>query len=180
MCNFVSWVKKDDKIYFLTDKDLATKEGKDLIKYCGCMEDTMGHGAIEKYYGIKGGEHLENEDLSKPASFPKEIQEAIKEGFMCEFKPEALKVILTPKALNKYEGIQQLAWKKYEEIKQPAWQKYEEIKQLARKEYEEIEQLAWKKYEEIEQPAWKKYEATCTGELRKLIQNPKNRVKGWR
>jgi len=191
MCNFVSWVKKDDKIYFLTDKDLATKEGKELIKYCGRKEDTMGHGAIEHYYGIKGGKHLENEDLSNPDNFPKEIQEVIKEGFMCEFKPEALEVILTPEAWKKYGEIKQSARKKYEEIKQSAWEKYLEIEQSAKKKYGEIKQSAWKKCLEIKQPAWKKcleirqsawekYEATCAREMRKLIQNPKNRVKGWR
>jgi hypothetical protein len=186
MCHFPSWILKEKIVYFLTDKDLATKEGKLLDP-----ADIAGHGAIEQYYGIKGGTHEECEDLSSPNNFPKEIVQAIKDGWMCEFNPNALKVVLTPTAqkkyleieqpaLKKYQEIQESAWEKYLEIQQSAWEKYLEIKQSAQKKYLEIDQSAHKKYLEIEQPAEKKYQAECSRILRELIQNPKNRIEEWR
>ena len=158
MCDFVSWIEKDDQILFLTDDDLDTKKGKELIKYCMCLEDTRGHGAIRHYYNFEGGIDKECTDLSNPDNFPKQIQEALKQGKMCSFDPGSLATILTPKARKEYDIIKQSAWNKYLKIQQSAWKEYDIIQQSARKEYRKIRQSAWNKYLKIQQSARKEYD----------------------
>jgi hypothetical protein len=103
MCEFVSWVEHEDKLYYLTANLLNTKEGRDLKKFLGTAyaEDITGHGAIERYFGIKGNHH-ECDDFSSPKNFPKEIVEAMKAGaFRGIGIPDASQV-LTQKAYADY------------------------------------------------------------------------------
>lgn len=81
MCEFVSWVEHEDKLYYLTANLLNTKEGRALKKFLGTAyaEDITGHGAIERYFGIKGV-HRECTDFSSPKNFPAEIVKAMKSG----------------------------------------------------------------------------------------------------
>ena len=46
----ISWVEYRGKEYFLTNKELTTKEGRKLVKYVGRLEDLQGHGAIRHYF----------------------------------------------------------------------------------------------------------------------------------
>ena len=45
MCEFVSWVEHEDKLYYLTANLLNTKEGRALKKHLGAQyhEDITGH-----------------------------------------------------------------------------------------------------------------------------------------
>ena len=54
MCEFISWINYNDKIYFLTDDEINTPKGQELKKYLGnkYWEDIKGHGAIRYYYDI--------------------------------------------------------------------------------------------------------------------------------
>ena len=105
MCEFVSWVEHEDKLYYLTANLLNTKEGRDLKKFLGTAyaEDIKGHGAIERYFGIKGNHH-ECDDFSSPKNFPKEIVEAMKAGAFRGIGIPDESQVLTKKAYADYES----------------------------------------------------------------------------
>ena len=71
MCEFVSWIEKDRKNYWLRDDEVKAK-GWEMI-------NSVGHEAIEKYFGISGGVHKETPEFP-----PKEVREAINNGEMKE------------------------------------------------------------------------------------------------
>ena len=148
MCEFASWIKHKEEVYFLKDSDLETKEGRELVKYLGdkFQEDIPGHGAILHYYPELVGKAISKEectDFSTPDNFPKEIAEAIKKGQMS-------RIGICEKILNE-KGMAE-----YEKIKQPAYAEYEKICQFALAEYEKICQSAWIEYKKIQQPVfWK-------------------------
>ena len=105
MCEFVSWVEHEDKLYYLTANLLNTKEGRALKKFLGTAyaEDITGHGAIERYFGIKGV-HRECTDFSSPKNFPAEIVKAMKSGaFRGIGIPDASQV-LTMKVYADYQS----------------------------------------------------------------------------
>jgi hypothetical protein len=80
MCEFVSWIQlADGTIKYLTNEDLATPRGLELILFCGDREDLKGHGAIARYHRCEGV-HKECTDFSSPDNFPSEIAQAIKDG----------------------------------------------------------------------------------------------------
>ena len=119
MCEFLSWIKIENKVYFLTDIELKSERGKELKKYLGEKydEDKKGHGAIRWYYSLPEnvGENKENSDFSSPANFPVEIVKALKKGYFS--KIGTAEKMLDLSALKKYEEIEQPAMKKYEEIR---------------------------------------------------------------
>ena len=145
MCDFISWIEKDGKVYFLSSNELNTKEGRALERYLGShyKEDIKGHGAIRHYWGLKDGVNKECTDFSTPKNFPPEIVKAIKLGQMIDIGFNLSLLNLSGQ-------------KEYKKIEQPA---------LA--EYKKIEQSAWAEYEKIQQPAFwnifkhKKYRAKC-------------------
>ena len=49
MCHFISYIEYQDKVYFLDDIKLQTKEGQELLKL-DYKDDLLGHGAIRHYY----------------------------------------------------------------------------------------------------------------------------------
>ena len=128
MCEFISWIEKENKVYYLTSSDLASKRGKQLIKHTRREEDLVGHGAIRWFYGeFKGGTEKECTDFSSPDNFPKEIVEDIKLG---KFKGMGIcKETLTQSAYEEYEKIEHSAYEEYKKIEQTAYKEYEKIKQ---------------------------------------------------
>ncbi len=102
MCEFMSWIEYQGKIYFLDDNKLNTKEGRELLQYLGDRkyEDIPGHGAILHYYPeLKHkGKDKECTDFSTPDNFPSKIVEAIKKGLFVNFG--ACPQILTASALD--------------------------------------------------------------------------------
>jgi len=114
MCEFVSWVEHEDKLYYLTANLLNTKEGRDLKKFLGTAYavDIKGHGAIEHYFGIKG-KHCECTDFSSPNNFPAEIVNAMKSGaFRGIGIPDSQ--VLTKKAYADYESKRDSLYADYE------------------------------------------------------------------
>ena len=103
MCEFVSWVEHEDKLYYLTANLLNTKEGRALKKHLGSAysEDITGHGAIEHYFGIKG-KHCECTDFSSPNNFPAEIVKAMKSGAFRGIGIPDESQVLTKKACTDY------------------------------------------------------------------------------
>ena len=103
MCEFASWIEKDNKVYFLNSNQVYnTTRGKALQKWSGNIEDDKrGHGAIRYYYNLEGGVDMECTDFSTPDKFPDRIVKAIKEG-----KMEGMgcpKGLLLPNLYNDYE-----------------------------------------------------------------------------
>jgi len=73
MCDFMSYIKKDGKLYFLRDDDILSKWGKDCD-----IRDHIGHSAIEEFYPeSRGGEHIES-----ATKLPVEISNEINKGHM--------------------------------------------------------------------------------------------------
>ena len=89
MCNFISWIEFENKIYFLENKDLKGKKFAEFKMMNGdqWMNDIVGHGAIRHFYPELGGagKNVECEDFSKPSNFPEVIQSAIRGNRMTKF-----------------------------------------------------------------------------------------------
>ena len=122
MCEFISWIEYDSKNYFLTSKDLETKEGKKLLQK-DVKADICGHGAIRAYYPeLKNlGINREVIDFSTPLNFPNDIIRAIKTG---QFEDIGICIdILNDKGKKEYKKIKQPACAEYEKIKQSAFWK---------------------------------------------------------
>ena len=132
MCHLASWVmvktQEKDINFYLTTKELKNKRGAELKKHLGkrYKEDVKGHGAIEWYFGIKG-KHVECTDFSTPDNFPKEIARDIKKGLFNYTFSNDLLIMLTLKALAKYEKIIDRTWAEYKEIEGKALAEYKEI-----------------------------------------------------
>jgi len=167
MCDFLSWIEKDGKNYFLTSADLASRRGKALRKHCRNEADLVGHGAIRWFYGeFTGGTDRECTVFSTPSNFPPEIAAAIKAG---QFRGMGEPIGL----------LRPSAWAEYERIKQPAWAEYERIKQPACAEYERIQRAAWAAHERIQQPAWAAYERIQQPAFWDLFAIESNQADAW-
>jgi hypothetical protein len=178
MCQFNSWKEYNGKVYFLTNEDLDTKEGKKLLNP-DVVADLCGHGAVESYYPELKGKGLNREcsDFSSPGNFPKEIVKAIKQGKLSRIG--ICLDVLNKEGRAEYKKIKQPAWAEYNKIEQPAWAEYNKIEQSAWAEYKKIKQSAWAEYEKIEQPAWAEYnkiEQSALAEYNKIIQPAFSRI----
>ena len=168
MCEFLSWIEKNGDILYLTYDDIYhTEKGKKLQKYCKCISDLVGHGAIRYYFKLEDGENKECTDFSTPDNFPAKLVDAIKR---CEFAGlGAPRGLLKQQAYAEYKKIQQQAYAEYKKIQQQAYAEYGKIQQQAYAEYEKIQQQAYAEYEKIQQQAfWE------------LFKSKKNRKLLWR
>ena len=87
ICEFVSWIKKDKKVYFLTGTQVFdSSKGEALRRWCASPyeDDYAGHGAIRWFYGLEEREGVNREcsNFSAPKNFPAVIARAIKSGEM--------------------------------------------------------------------------------------------------
>ena len=192
MCDFISWIEHQGDIYFLTNQELNTKEGRELKEYLGTAfyDDIKGHGAIDRYWGLKDkGIHGECTDFSTPDNFPPVIVEAIKKGLFEGIG--AAEGILTPTAWAEYKKAEQAVWAEYEKVQQAAMAEYKKVQQPAIAEYEKVQQPAWAEYEKVQQPAWAEYkrvEQAVWAEYEKvqqaafwaLARDKKNRTEVWK
>ena len=157
MCHFLSWVEYDNKLYYLTKRDLKGKIFNQFKKEnFNWQEDIIGHGAIRYFYPeIKGfGFDRECTDFRSQKNFPNELIKAIKNGVFSGLGNSLQ--LLNNKGQAEYEKIEQPAWAEYKKIEQSALAEYKKIEQPALAEYEKIEQSALAEYEKIEQSAfWK-------------------------
>ena len=201
MCQFVSWKKHENKVYFLTNADLETKEGKKLLKD-EVKDDLCGHGAVESFYPeLKGkGENLECTDFSTPKNFPEEIVSALKKGKLSRLgtaldilneagRAEYDKIVqsawteyqkIRQSAEAEYLKIKQSAWAEYRKIEQSVWAEYLKIKQPAWAEYLKIKQSAWAEYQKIKQSAEAEYNETCALAFSKIVTQKKYRKDAWK
>src|SRR3990167_394989 len=77
MCNPISWIESEGNIYIITDAEVKSEKGKELIKEAGNPSDIWGHGFCRAYYGVKGGRENEINDFSKVNLFPAEIKKLL-------------------------------------------------------------------------------------------------------
>jgi len=76
MCEFISWVEKDNRLFYLTDKEVFSKQGKKALK--GCKDnDFIGHGAIRTYFMIDGTDKEQRDFWN--LTEPKELADKLKE-----------------------------------------------------------------------------------------------------
>ena len=203
MCDFISWIEYENEIYFLKSSDLKTKEGRDLRLYLKDQfdEDIKGHGAIDRYYGLKGkGTHKECTDFSSPDNFPSVIVAAIKAGHFCGI--DISESLLTGQAWAEYKKVKGQAWAEYEKVAGQALAEYEKVKEQAVAEYEKVKGQELAEYEKVTGPAWAEYRKVARQALAeykkvtgpalaeyKKVKGPafwkiflvvKNRAKAWR
>jgi len=172
MCNFLSWIEKGDKVYYLThDLIHSTPRGDMIQKRFPGDGELIGHSAIRAYFEIDGGTDRECENFSSPSNFPAEIVAALKDGkFWGMGTPGGL---LTKPALAEYEKVTQAAYAEYEKVTQAAEAEYQKVRQPALAEYEKVRQPAYAEYEKVMQPAYAEYEKvrqTAEAEYQKVRQ----------
>jgi hypothetical protein len=172
MSQFISWIEHEGKNYYLTGKDLETKEGRELVKYVKCNEDIKGHGAIRHYYSELKDKGIEKEceDFSTPENFPKDIVKEIKEG---KFYNIGICVdILMASARAKYEKVKASARAEYWKVEASSWAEYGKVEASARAEYDKVEASARAEYWKVVAPAWaeyKKVEASARAKYEKVV-----------
>jgi hypothetical protein len=188
MCNFISWIEKDNNVLFLTSEDIFhTQRGKELQNYT-TPDDFVGHGAIRWFFNCAGGENRECEDFSTPANFPDEIVRAFKLG---KFRGLGIaKEVLILSALAEYEKVQQSAIAKVDKSRQEAWIECERVRQtilikyktnnLTWMEYKKICDTEWIEYKKLQKPVWDEYEQVTQSTFWDLFSNLNNRVEIWR
>ena len=125
MCEFISWVEKEDKVYFLTSKQTMSPRGKELkLRFKGEGE-LLGHASIRAYFDIVGGNDKECSDFSTPDNFPQKIVTAVKQGKFSTF-PFHKGLLLKPLD-EKYETDRKSLGEKYwglftmSENRNPRW-----------------------------------------------------------
>jgi len=156
MSLFASWIEYKDKVIFLTNEKLATKEGKELKKYLDYpskqyFEDIPEHGAIRKYDYELGnfGKDKENTDFSTPKNFPTSLANAIKNLELTQIGYS--EQLLSDKGKELFRRIEQSALADCKNTMQPARAKYEKIEQSSFAEYKKIRQPACAEYEKTKQ-----------------------------
>ncbi len=125
MCNFVSWIDKNDQVLFLTRKLIDSPKGQKLLKEVP-QDDLVGHGAIRLFFGIEQDEGMDQEciDFSKTSNFPDSIVKAIKQGEMRGMGTPTM--LLKATAEKAYREAIAPAWKAYEEAKAVFWDLFAE------------------------------------------------------
>ena len=160
MCEFVSWVEHEDKLYYLTANLLNTKEGRDLKKFLGTAyaEDIKGHGAIEHYFGIKG-KHCECTDFSSPNNFPAEIVKAMKSGAFRGIGIPDESQVLTKKAYADYESKRDSIYADYESKRDSLYADYQSKRDSLYADYESKRDSIYADYESKRAPLYADYES---------------------
>jgi hypothetical protein len=194
MCQFVSWIEYEKKVYFLDDLKLNTKEGRELLKQCK-DNDIRGHGAIRAYYPELGklGTDVECEDFSSPDKFPSEVVEAIKKGIFTEFG-KCLAILTEPAyaecgkvddaAYVEYEKVDDAAWAEYMKVRNAAYAEYDaeymKVRNAAYAEYDKVRGAACAEYDKVRNAACAEYEKKHREYFWSLARNKNNRVEAWK
>jgi len=180
MCEFLSWIEKGDKVYFLTKAQIDSPQGEAVKKRFPGEGELIGHSAIRAYYDIDGGKEKEQTDFSSPDNFPKEIIEAILKGKFGYIpvpkgilkKPLDDKYSADQKPLDdKYSADQKLLNDKYSADRKPLDDKYWADRKLLNDKY-------WADRKPLDDKYWADRKL-LNDKYWALIQNPKNRSKNW-
>ena len=193
MCDFISWIEKDGKLYYLTTEDIESKRGKEYRDYNPNADDIKGHGAIRWFYNLKGGKEKECTDFTTPKGFPREIQKAIIQGkFRRSFGPVPAGLLIAPLYADyeakrapldaDYKAKRDALYADYKAKRAPLYADYEaKIAPLYANYKAKIAPL-YADYEAKRAPLYADYEAKRDAlDLRTwlLVLEPKNRSKAW-
>ena len=178
MCEFISWIEKDGKNYFLTSADLASKRGIKLREHCGDDDDLVGHGALRWYYGgFEGGTKKECTDFSTPLNFPAEIVEAIKAG---KFRGMGYPVgLLNEAARAEFDKVVDPAWAEFDKIVNAARAEFKKIRDAAWSEFGKIVNAARAEFNKIVEPARAEYDKIINKTFWDLFMITENRNPAW-
>ncbi|KKN33628.1 hypothetical protein LCGC14_0801660 [marine sediment metagenome] len=173
MCEFISWVEKGDKVYYLTyTQTHDTIKGKKLLKKYPGEGELVGHSAISDYYRLgNSGEKKECTDFSTPNNFPNVIVQAIKNDKL-RGMGIAQQLLTGPvwaeyrkvaqSALAEYRKVEQSALAEYRKVEQSVWAEYRKVAQSALAEYRKAKQSALAEYRKVEQSAfWNSFTETA-------------------
>ena len=189
MCEFISYIQKGKKVYYLTGEQVFnTDKGKQLQEKL--KSDNYGHAAIRFYYDLpepdeRGREERECTDFSKPSNFPLKIQQSIKSGeFKGFFSPDVL-VMLSARGQKEY-GLKCLAdaeWKKADAEWDKAyaeWKKADAERDKAYAEWKKADAEWNKAYAERDKAdaEWKKADADMSI-FWTVFSDTRNRIKVW-
>ena len=147
MCEFISWVEKRGKVYFLDGETVFSDKFQTWAKEKRIStDDYCGHGTIRAWYGIDTGDGVDKEytNFSTPDKFPKSIVKAIKAGQMKGFTvPKGLLIdTLEKDYLEKMNTLE----KDYHEKIVPLKKDYQEKRVPLDKDYWEKRALLYKDY----------------------------------
>ena len=166
MCEFISWVKYNNKPYFLTyDLIHNTPRGDIIQKRFPGAGELVGHSAIRAYFELdERGINKECTDFSSPTNFPSEIATALTTGqFRGSITPNVL-AILTTDALKEYAERE----KAYAE-----WEK-------ASAEREKADAELKKAYAELKKAYAELKKAYAVNNIfSEIIALPENRIEAW-
>jgi len=181
MCEFVSWVEHEDKLYYLTANLLNTKEGRDLKKFLGTAyaEDIKGHGAIEHYFGIKG-KHCECTDFSSPNNFPAEIVKAMKSGAFRGIGIPDESQVLTKKAYADYLSKRDALYADYQSKRAPLDADYLSKRAPLDADYLSKRDALYADYQSKRDPIYADYQSKRADLFWDMFMDKKNRVKAWK
>ena len=136
MCEFISWIEKNGRLYYLTDEIIAERLGEFKAHNSGWRVDLLGHGTIRWWFGLKYREGMDKEctDFSSPMHFPEEIGVNIKAGRMT-YASIPLGLLLPPLYANyeakrdaleaNYEAKRDALYANYEAKRAPLYANYE-------------------------------------------------------
>ena len=162
MCDFVSWIEKDKKVYFLThDLVYNTKKGRKLREWSGSSDDYCGHGAIRFYFGMEQDEGRDKEytDFKMPDRFPDVIVNAIKNEEMRGLGQSS--DLLTAKARAEYAKVCDQAMAEYDKVCDQARAECAKVYNQARAEYNKVCDQARAEYDKVYNPARAEYNKVC-------------------
>jgi len=129
MCQFVSWVERRGKVYFLTSEQLESERGQKWVKEEKVSPDDLcGHGTIRLWYRIDAGDGVDKEqtDFTRPSDFPPEIAEAVKAGKFNSFPlPKGLlRMALDDDYWDKCMALNADYWAKRNALDNDYWTKH--------------------------------------------------------
>lgn len=80
MCKPFSWIEFDGKYYIVTDAEIKSERGRELMDESGSKVDIWGHDFCRKYYGLAYNQGVEKE-INDPTSkeFPKFIKTVVRD-----------------------------------------------------------------------------------------------------
>ncbi len=181
MCQFVSWVERRGKVYFLTGNQLFhTQKGKELLATIS-HNNLCGHGTIRAYYGIDAGDGVDKEcnNFSSPDNFPTIITEAVKSGRMRGIGFNSR--LLSEPARVECNKACNAAGDEYNRTWDAAWAMCEKVGRETNKvEHAKVWDAALAGYERVCNAIEAEYAKVCNTIFWDRFAIPENRAGAWR
>ena len=183
MCEFISWIERRDRIYFLTGDQLFRSKKGDEFRRTISPDDYCGHGTIRDWYGIDSGDGIDKEcsDFSSPANFPHQIVEAIKSNKLRGFPmPQGLlRKPLDYDYKAKWKLLDDDYWAKLKPIDDDYWAKRKPIDDDYKAKLKLLDDDYWAKRKPLDDDYWAKRKP-IDDDYWALFMSPENRAEVWK